>query len=267
MTVLQVNLHHSRAASAALSVAMRNCHVAHIQEPWTYKGEIKGLKEVGGELIYSRSIQYPRTCILVEKGFRILPLMNYYSWDLTVVKIKTSSGGGPREILGSAYLPYDIEPPTPGELERLVTGCRANGTHLIVGCDANSHHTSWGSTNINNRGESLLNYMMANGLDIMNRGNKPTFITSNKRVVIDITIATVYAGNFIKDWHVTEEVSCSDHRYICFTLTGIDRSVEVHRSPHRTNWESFRTDLLCCLCDMTDKISNFTDLETIAKQF
>jgi len=67
--------------------------------------------------------------------------------------IETSGGGGPREIiLGSAYLSYDdVEPPPPGELERLVTGCRADGTHLIVCCDVISHHTSWGSTNINNR--------------------------------------------------------------------------------------------------------------------
>ena len=73
---------------------MRNCDVALIQETWTYKGEIKLLKEVGGELIYSRSIQHPRTCILVKKGFRILSLMHHCSRDLTAVKIKTSSGGG-----------------------------------------------------------------------------------------------------------------------------------------------------------------------------
>ena len=40
----------------------------------------------------------------------------------------------------------------------------------------------------------------------MNRGNRPTFVTSNRQKVIDITIATLYAGNFIKEWHVTEEV-------------------------------------------------------------
>jgi len=144
MRVLQVNLHHSRAASAALSVAMKDCDVALIQEPWTYKGEIKGLKEVGRELIFNRSIPYSRTCILVKKGFRILLLMHHFSRDLTVVKIKTSSGGGPRKIiLGLAYLPYDqVEPPPPRELERLVTDCMANGTHLIISCDANSHHTS-----------------------------------------------------------------------------------------------------------------------------
>ena len=71
MRVQQVNLHHSRAASAALCVAMKNCDVALIQEPWTYKGAIRGLKVVGGELIYSRSTQNPRVCILIKKGFQI----------------------------------------------------------------------------------------------------------------------------------------------------------------------------------------------------
>jgi hypothetical protein len=66
-----VNFHYSRAASTAQCVAMKNCDVALIQEPWTYKGEIKGLKEVGGELFYYRSKQNPRTCILVKKDFKV----------------------------------------------------------------------------------------------------------------------------------------------------------------------------------------------------
>jgi hypothetical protein len=108
MRVLQVNLHHSRAASAALCVAMRNCDVALIQEPWIYMGADKGLKEVGGELIYSRSNLNSRTCILVKKDFQILPMMQYCSRDLTVVKIRGMFDKGKREIiLGSAYLPYD----------------------------------------------------------------------------------------------------------------------------------------------------------------
>jgi len=248
---------------------MKNCNVALIQEPWTYKGAIKGLKEVSGELIYSRSTQNPRTCILIKKGFQILLLMHHCSRDLTAAKITASSGERPREIiLRSAYLTYDdVVPPPPEELERLVMGCRAQGTHLIIGCDASSHHTSWESKNINNRGESLFNYITANGLDIMNRGNRPTFVTTNRQEVIDITIATFYAGNLIKDWHVTEEVSCSGHRYIRFTVRGTDYSVKIYRNPRRTDWESFRTDLSGGLRGMTDKINNFTDLEIAADQF
>jgi hypothetical protein len=202
-------------------------------------------------------------------GFQILLLLHHYSRDLMAVKIKTSSGGGLREIiLRLARLPYDdVEPPPTRELERLVTGCRAEGTCLIIGCDANSHHTSWRSTNTNNRGESLFNYIMANGLDIMNRGNRPTFATSHRQEVTDLTIATFYAGKFIKNWHVCEEVSCSDHRYIQFTVKGIDRSVEDYRNTRRTDWESFRTDLSGCLCKITDKITDFADLETAAEQF
>ena len=103
---------------AALCVAMKSCDVALIQESWTHKGAIRGLKEVGGELIYSRSTPSPRACILIKKGFQILPLMHHCSRDLMAVKIKTSSGRGPREIIvGSAYLPYnDVELPPPGEL-------------------------------------------------------------------------------------------------------------------------------------------------------
>jgi hypothetical protein len=75
---------------------MKRCDVALIQEPWTYKGKIKGHGEVGGERIYSRSSQHPRTCILVKKGFQILPLFNHCARDITAVKIKTSVDGGPK---------------------------------------------------------------------------------------------------------------------------------------------------------------------------
>jgi hypothetical protein len=84
--------------------------------------------------------------------------------DLTAVIIKSSNGRGPREIiLGSAYLPYDdVEFPHPGELEKVMLGCRPEGTHLIIGCDASSHHTSWGITNVKNRCESQFNYIVMN---------------------------------------------------------------------------------------------------------
>jgi hypothetical protein len=84
-------------------------------------------------------------------------------------------------------------------MEKLLAGCRAEGSYLVIGCDVNANHTTWGSSNVNNRGETLFNFIMANGLDIMNNGNSPTFVTSNRQEVIDITIATFYAGNFIQD--------------------------------------------------------------------
>jgi hypothetical protein len=114
---------------------------------------------------------------------------------------------------------------------------------------------------------SPVDFIMANDLNIMNKGNRPTFVTSNRQEVIDITIATFYAGNFIKDWQVTEEASCSDHRCIRFNITGTDRSVEFYRNPRRTERQSLRTDLAGYLRGMKDRITNFIDLETAARQF
>jgi hypothetical protein len=56
-----------------------------------------------------------------------------------------------------------------------VAGCRAKVSHLLICCDANAQHTTWESSNINNRDESLFNFIMANNLDIMIKGNRPTF--------------------------------------------------------------------------------------------
>jgi hypothetical protein len=96
--------------------------------------------------------------------------MHYSSRDLMAAKIEPSRDRGPREIIyGSAYLPYDdFEPPTPREMEKLVAGRRADGSHLVTSCDMNAHHTTWDISNINDRGESLFNFLMANDLDVMN---------------------------------------------------------------------------------------------------
>jgi hypothetical protein len=45
----------------------------------------------------------------------------------------------------------------------------------------------------------MFNYIMANGLDITNRSNRPTFVTSNRQDVIDISITTLHIGNLIKN--------------------------------------------------------------------
>jgi hypothetical protein len=40
---------------------------------------------------------------------------------------------------------------------------------------------------------------MVNNLDIMNKGNRPTSVISNRQDVIEIIIITIYVGNFVKD--------------------------------------------------------------------
>lgn len=58
---------------------------------------------------------------------------------------------------------------------------------LIIGCDANSHHTSWGSININTRGESLPNYFFTNDQCVLNEGDEPTYTIKGRNEVLDVT--------------------------------------------------------------------------------
>jgi hypothetical protein len=72
------------------------------------------------------------------------------------------------------------------EIKKLVAYAKDKGLKLLLGCDANSRHEVWGSTDINPRGESLLDFIMRTGLQILNRGKEPNFLDS-RRHVQDIT--------------------------------------------------------------------------------
>jgi hypothetical protein len=92
---------------------------------------------------------------------------------------------------------------------------------IILGIDANTHHFLWGSMDINPKGESLMEYMVSTNLNILNKGNKPTFLSVRRRQVIDLTLGTTLVGNLVSDWHVKNlfltidtYVSKLNHRYL-----------------------------------------------------
>jgi hypothetical protein len=143
----------------------------------------------------------------------------------------------------SAYLPCDSEDPPPfKELEDLVHYCEKENLYLVVGCDFIALHSVWGSTNCNSRGEDLLEFLNTTNLEILNRGNVPTFCSGGRSEVIDITLGSFRLLEGIISWEVSSEPSPSDHRHILFTLRG-SVPVRLIRNPRGTNWGSFKEDL------------------------
>jgi hypothetical protein len=153
------------------------------------------------------------------------------------------NGAERRLVICSVYLPYDSEAPPPSrELQELVRYCEHEDLCLIVGCDSNAHHTAWGSTNCNGRGESLLEFLNTTNLEILNRGKEPTFCNISRQEVIDITLGSYGLLEIITGWQFSWEPSLSDHRHILFTLRG-SIPASLIRNPRGTNWGSFREDL------------------------
>jgi hypothetical protein len=101
-----------------------------------------------------------------------------------------------------------------------VRHCEDKNLYLIVGCNSNAHHTAWGSTNCNGRGEALIDFLNSLNLEILNRGNEPIFCTGSKQEMIDITLESYGLLESITGCEVSLEPSLSDHRHILFTLGG-----------------------------------------------
>jgi hypothetical protein len=89
---------------------------------------------------------------------------------------------------------------------------------------------------------ALVEFLNSTNLEILNRGNEPTFCNSRRVEVLDITLGSCELLERIMDWEVSSEPSLSDHRYIMFELVG-SVPASFFRDPTSTNWDSFREDL------------------------
>ncbi|KAI8114729.1 hypothetical protein CVS40_12934 [Lucilia cuprina] len=102
---------------------------------------------------------------------------------------------------------------------RSIEMANSKGMPIIMGADANAHHTVWGSSDINAR------------------GSEPTFIVSNRREVLDITLVSTMHHDWIRGWHVSNDCSFSDHQYIDFEIVANVGVTRPFRDRRRTDWE------------------------------
>ena len=183
--ILQINLHHCHEAVASLChrLTKMQTKITLIQEPYVYKERIRGL-DMCGKLYYAD--KSPRAAVLISNDVKAWPLDNYTTRDMAAVRTSWTKGD---VIFASVYMAHDRECP-PKELDSLVGHCEAKNLPLIIGTDCNAHHPAWGSTNINPRGDQLLEYVLASKLHVLNKGSSPTFVVANRSEVLDITLAS-----------------------------------------------------------------------------
>ncbi|XP_063631287.1 uncharacterized protein LOC134802581 [Cydia splendana] len=142
-------------------------------------------------------------------------------------------------VLASAYMPGEDEPP-PAELQRLVNHCERSGLAIIIGADSNAHHPLWGMETSNNRGKTLVEYLVTTNLNILNVGAEPTFVNKRCSTIIDLTLASEEVSELVMGWHVSQEASCSDHRWIRFNLLASSDTPTTRRNPRKTDRATYR---------------------------
>lgn len=269
LVVCQLNLHHSKAASAMMTRCMEEdkVDIAILQEPWILHKRIKGLSERKAKLYQPSTDGRVRTCILVRHGVLAVHLPHLCSPDLTVVRIGDGAGAF---MVASAYLPYDSpDQPPSKEVENLVKYCEERNIGVIIGCDANAHNTVWGSTNNNDRGEQLLEFVERYNLLVANRGAQPTFVDARRAEVIDVTLICRKILNRVENWRVVDRLTMSDHRAIQFEVKyGIrcQRNSRKIRIPKNTDPMKYEAKLRETLTRKAIKVpGNTTEVESHVK--
>ena len=245
ISFIQANLQHSIAASRLLSraVSIKEIDMALIQELWYREDRISNLNIQGYTLYSAGGTDRPRACILA-RNMTIWMLPGFSCRDILAVLVKYVEDVAERWlVVCSAYLPYDSEDfPPSKEFEELVRYCQNENLYLVMVSESNAHHIAWGSTNCNDRGEALVEFLNSSNLEIFNQSNEPTFCSGYWQEVIDITLGSFGLLENIKSCEVSSQPSLSDHRHILFTLRG-SLPVRLIRNPRGTNWGSFRDGL------------------------
>lgn len=267
--IIQANLHHAKGASAVLSrrFTKDNIDLGLIQEPWVRNGRVLGCSSSNCKLVYDESQSKPRTAIVVNRRTKFVPITEFIMKDIVAIKMEVPTTRGKTEVcIASAYFPGDVEDVPPSSVVNFINYCKKINAQFIIGCDANAHHTIWSSSDINKRGEDLLNYISSNSIDICNRGDSPTFINAIRQEVLDLTICSDLLSDKIVNWHVSDEESLSDHKHIRFDYKAGLQVSETFRNPRKTNWDLYRFHLLNEISYNGEQITSVSQLEGVSDE-
>ena len=263
---LDINLQHCKAASANLVLRLDRYddYICFIQEPWIRGNKICGLNNTGKIFKSSVETDAPRACMITSLSVQSWQLTNFCNRDQVAILIKLEIDEVSRDVVFcSKYMPYDSDHDPPDVLFiDLINHCTANNLALVVGSDTNAHHCAWGSTDTNNRGQSLMDYLNTTNIIPINIGNKPTFQNYRRSEVLDVTMASLNIIDSISDWKVLDEMTFSDHKYITFIISS-NLSIKPLKSrhPQKTNWDVFSKHLYFLL--QREQVPHLNSVESI----
>lgn len=90
LEVAQVNLHHAMAALAVIASRFLKDKLSIIlaQEPWVFRGEVRGLNTDNNKVILDLSSDRPRACIVLKKDIDFFCISEFLTQDLVAVQIR-----------------------------------------------------------------------------------------------------------------------------------------------------------------------------------
>jgi len=243
----QLNTDHCKGAMAHLSLYTREnkVYILFTQEPCCYDGAPCYIPP-GYLYLHVPSDTNTRASLLIRReiAHNFLLLQHRSNSDNVIVVTSTY----PQLYIASSYLPtYDTLEQDLTPIGSFLTAVKP--TNFIWGLDANSKHSTWFSTITDNRGKTLVDFLLLHGLITANEKDSPTYCGPNGESWIDMRVTTIKSAQKVQSWRVSEECTLSDHSLILFALT-----IEKNKNLNRTagdytrncatqigNWNLFQT--------------------------
>ena len=259
----QCNLHHCKEANGLFNDWMTsndktgNTKIGFLQEPYTYENNIAFFDKNLNIFAYTGR-KKTRAAIVASKNLPIWLLNQFTNEDVVSVALRSDNK---IYVFCSVYMDFNENNPPPDLLKNLSLHCFRNSWGLFIGTDANAHHTLWGSSDVNSRGQILSDFIFSSDLHICNIGNTPTFADCRREEVLDITLVNTSCLHRISDWRVSERVSGSDHFIIDFNINlKVEKMTEYYRNIRKCDWEGYKRDL----SNNVKYINLGTDIDTLA---
>ncbi|KAL4704174.1 hypothetical protein ACJJTC_000044 [Scirpophaga incertulas] len=255
----------------------RKLAFALVQEP--YVGGIGRMKEYRGARVYQcatvggGTVKAAIVAFNSELDVTLCPKLT--NNNMVVVRIRTCAW----EIVAVSFY-FEPDQPLGPYLEQLREVAEELGPRgLLIGGDSNAKSTWWGSTIEDSRGVEMSGTLEELGLQILNRGDTPTFNTvRGTRVytsLVDITASTDDLLELIDNWRVDQDMVSSDHSAILFDVNlQKSKGMKVQRTTRKyntrkANWDIFRETLVHKKREFNinkqtiESISDQTRLETL----
>ena len=275
---VQINLNKQHQATKDLGSYICNMEkpMILVQEPHVSG---KGVISKGSYCLKAAAIRTPglpiRASIFFHKSMerQIWIKDSITTEDCAAVQTKVN---GVETLVVSCYMDGCEEQCPSQAFKNSVEHAKKHNLALIIGTDANAHNTAWNSRICDQkrkeRGDKLLEYILANNLFIENTGNTPTFDNGRWKNSIDLTITNQSGRNLVEGWRVDVKdrvEHSSDHNYIVFKSTGATELVRQNfRDISKTDWEVYEADLdrrISEKADMFKDISTIDRLDTAAE--
>ena len=110
-----------------------------------------------------------------------------------------------------------------------------------------------------------MEFMAAANLQWCNLGNKPTFRVANRSEVLDLTLINQAMVNRVREWHVSDNPSLSDHAYICFKVSHDPGQGRLVQPIGRTDWALFNQTLSTMLPPADAALETLVDIDSTAE--